>query len=106
MKKQIKVTLYKTGQENDFLTRLVANFNAGLKHQDVKPEDIQGYFAARNMAYLTTTNCLLEESETDQGIYMISEDGGETFTMSLEWAEVYELGENLEREGIYLEVTA
>jgi hypothetical protein len=35
-------------------------------------------------------NLQLVKDETEPNTYHISEDGGKTFTMSIEWAEIYE----------------
>lgn len=91
--KQVKlnVKLIKAGSENDVITRLIANCNEGQSKAQISPRDLEGYLNVRNGTYPTITNCKLVKDEEESNTYHVSEDGGKTFTLSLEWVEVHEL---------------
>lgn len=88
MKKSIKVQIYKTGTDSDVILRLIGNYNEGKG--DVSPRDIEGYFAVSRLAFPYTKSSSLVKGDSDSE-WHISEDGGKTFTMSLEWCIVHEL---------------
>lgn len=90
MKKTIKVQLHKSGSENDFLTRLVANVNEGKG--EVSIWEILGYISCEKAAFPSIKSGLgAYYHPENNNIMNISEDGGKTFTMTLEFCEVYEI---------------
>lgn len=95
MKKKLNVRLHKAGSENNSLTRLIANYNEGKSQ--ISPRDLEGYFMVMNGIYTNIGNYLLVK-DTEPNTYHVSEDGGETFTMTIEWVEVFELVEDTPNE--------
>jgi len=87
MKQKIKVDILKHGSENQYLLKAVARMNEGLCSFSIR--DLEGYFAVENAKY---NNKLVLISE--EGYCHVSEDGGDTFTLTLEWVEVHELVES------------
>ena len=92
MKKQINVKLLKYGSENDVITKMIANYNEGKV--EATPRDIEGYMITRNCMYPTLFDFKLVKSDEPGEVYHISEDGGKTFTLTMDWVEVHELIEN------------
>lgn len=91
MKKKINVKLIKSGSENDAITRLIANCNEGQEKAQISARDLEGYLNTRNAMYPTVTNNKLVKDEEESNTFHISEDGGKSFTMSIEFVEVREL---------------
>lgn len=89
--KKLNVKLFKSGSENDALTRLISNYNEGIEKAQITPRDIEGYLLTRNAIFSSINNYKLVKDETNPNTYNISEDGGKTFTISIEWAEIYSL---------------
>lgn len=89
---KINVKLLKYGGENDVITRMIANMNDA--NVAVSPRDLEGYLNVRNVAFPFTCNYAIVKDTEEPNTYHLSEDGGKTFTMSLEWIEIYVLPEN------------
>lgn len=86
MKEKIGVEIHKNGSENDVLLRMVGNVNeSGVK---ISPENIAAYLMVRNAMFPILFKFSFKQ---DKNSFHISEDGGETFTLSLTWKEVEEL---------------
>jgi len=86
MKSKIHVSLFKQGSENENLLRMVANHNEGTGN--VSLSDICGYMAGKKAMFPTISKyAVIQDGET----LHISEDNGQTFTLSLTWCEVHEL---------------
>lgn len=96
MKKKLNVSIYKRGTENDNILRLVANYNEGIA--DISPRDLEGYLATTKAIYPNVTHPINLIKGEEPNCYHVSEDGGKTFTLSLEWAEIYEL--SMDTEGL------
>ena len=91
MNKKLNVRLMKSGSENDAITRLIANYNEGQYKAQISPRDLEGYLATRNGIFPVTCDLKLVKDELEPNVYHISEDGGKSFTMSLEWVEIFEI---------------
>ena len=91
MQKKLNVKLMKSGSENDVITRMIANYNQGKV--DCSPRDLEGYLITRNAMFPTINNYKLVKDNEEPNTYHVSEDRGKTFTLSIEWVEVFELPE-------------
>lgn len=96
MKKKLNVSIYKSGSENDWILKMVANYNEGIS--DFSPRDLEGYFKCSLATFPTIKKGLQLIKGEEPNCYHVSEDGGKTFTLSLEWAEIYEL--SMDTEGL------
>lgn len=88
MKKRINVHLFKNGSSSDRILRMIGNYNEG--EGDISVRDLEGYFAVEKCTY-PITSCAELFPCNEPNSYAISEDGGKTFLMTLEFAEIYEL---------------
>lgn len=89
MKKKIAVEIHKTGSENDGLLRLVGNVNGmGL---GISKSAIMAYLAVKMAMFPLSSNY---STCTEGDTLHVSEDGGDTFTLSLTWKDVYELDQS------------
>jgi hypothetical protein len=89
-KNKLNVVIHKTGTANNNLLDSIGNYNEGKI--DFSPRDLEGWFTVEK-AYLPTTrkdHCLIKD-ETEPNLYHVSEDGGKSYTLSIEWVEVYEI---------------
>jgi len=86
MKSKIQVVIHKQGSENENLLRMVANHNEGTAQIDLS--DIVGYMYAKKAMFPTVSNYRVYN---DNGTLNISEDNGESFTLSLTFVELHEL---------------
>lgn len=93
MKQKINVVFHKLGTESESVIRMIANMNEGSVQ--FSPRDLEGYFNCRKASFVLALRdiCLVKDA-TDPNVYHISEDGGKTFILSLEWIDVYELQSN------------
>lgn len=90
MKQKMNVVIHKTGNESDVILRMIGNCNE--KGTTVSARDIEGYLMCRNSMFPTLHNFAIVRDDTRPGeYYSISEDGGATFTLTIEWCEIYEL---------------
>lgn len=89
MKTKINVEIHKNGSENDVILKAISNHNEGLCN--ILLNDVAGYIHTRKAMYPT-----IHKYHTDSGEnnLHISEDGGKTLTLSLQWVEVHELNES------------
>jgi hypothetical protein len=87
-----KVDLHKTGSCNDFITRMIANHNAGASRFNLI--DIVGYLNANKAAFPLTyggfSYCWNVYGPLGTQI-MISEDNNESYTMTITQVEMLEL---------------
>ena len=98
MKRKIKVTIHKHASENDFILRAIGNMNEG--NIPFSSVDLIGYLKMRK-AYLPSANGGYLWRSPDSDILAISEDGGKSLSLTLEWVEVHELSpadEEIEKE--------
>lgn len=98
MKTKISVEIHKNGTENDVLLRMIANINQGRVKDIPTKADIISYLTVRNSIWPISHEF---SHQVDEEYLHISEDGGKTFTLSLEWkevAEISELDEEIENE--------
>lgn len=86
---KINVKIQKNGIESEVLLRLVGNVNAGKAGVSVR--DLEGYFATRFSMFPMLDKTILVKDIEEPNTFHISEDGGKTFTLSMEWVEVTEL---------------
>ena len=88
MKKKINVTIHNHGSENEIILKCIGNMNSG--ECSFSPRDLEGYYTIQTAKYpkLPVTITKLDESGD---IYQVSENEGKSFTLTLEWIEVYEL---------------
>lgn len=96
-KSKYNVTIHKFGGENENILRAVANHNDGII--PISVEDIQGYIQTRRAMYpvIHSSYAAIKDDEKDY-ILNISEDGGKTYTLTLEYCEVFELSDYNEGE--------
>ena len=90
MTKKINVLIHKNGRESAMLLDCIGSMNEGKT--SFSPRDVEGYINMKS-AYLPATSkghCLIKD-ETEPNTYHISEDGGKTFTLSIEWVEVFSI---------------
>ena len=93
MKKKINVQLHKNGENSRFLLDCIGAYNAGKCNFSAR--DLEGYIAMQK-AYLPVTGkgFGLIKWEEKPNTYLLTDDGGETFVMTIEFAETYELKED------------
>lgn len=91
IKKKINLAILKSGEENSLITKMIANYNEGIEKSIISPRDLEGYLNFRNALWPTVTFLKLVKDEDEPNTFHVSEDGGKTFTLSLEWAETYTL---------------
>lgn len=93
MKQKIGVEIHKNGSENDVILRMIAHFNDGKVN--ITAGDVMGYLHARQAIYPTISNygCYIAHDGEGGKILCISEDGGETLTLTLTWKDIFELEE-------------
>lgn len=89
MKKKIAVEIHKSGSLSQEIISAIQNMNEG--NVSFSPDDLTGFIRMKSAMYpivyaQLSTNYNVGEKRLD-----ISEDGGETFTLSLTWKEVHEL---------------
>lgn len=89
MKKKINVVIHKAGSDSDKFVRLIGRYNEG--HSDLSVPDIEGFINTYNVMWHPVSSLKIVKDETEPNTYHISEDGGNTFTMSLEFVEIFEL---------------
>lgn len=89
MQKKLNVKIWKNGSESEVLLRLVGNVNEGKG--DVSVRDLEGYIATRKAMFPSVYEGLAISPDTEPNTYNISEDGGKTFTMQIEFVEIHEL---------------
>jgi hypothetical protein len=89
MKQKLNVVIHKLGNESDVILRMIGNCND--KGESVSARDLEGYLNCRNMMFPTLNNFALVRDNATGEYYNVSEDGGESFTLTIEWCEVYEL---------------
>lgn len=92
MTHKIKVEIYKPGEHTEFILKVVAVNNSGVR--EIGPLALQAYLQVRAAVY-NSTICDLAVLE-DMKLH-ISSDGGKTYSLTLEWVEVHELSE-IEKE--------
>jgi hypothetical protein len=92
MQKKLNVKINKTGQTNAVLLDVIARYNEGKC--DFSARDVEGWLTIQK-AYLpfTLPDALLVMDSKEGNTYHISEDGGKTFTLTIEWLEIYSLPE-------------
>ena len=89
MKTKISVDIHKSGQENDFILKAVANHNSGKAI--FRYLDLIGYCSMQNAVYPSIREMETIKTEDKFPVIHVSEDKGKTFTLTLTWKEVYEL---------------
>ena len=89
MKQKINVVIRKQGKENEALYRMIANMNEGLA--EFSARDLEGFLVCQKAAFPGISPYSFVKDEAEPNIYHVSEDGGKTFTLSLEWVEIVEL---------------
>ncbi|MGH2566026.1 MAG: hypothetical protein ACRDE5_16025 [Ginsengibacter sp.] len=96
MQKKLNVSIYKNGTDSAFILDCVGGYNE--RKAEFSPRDVEGYINMRKAFIPTLLNdyCLIKGEEPN--CYHVSEDGGKTLTLSLEWAEIYELVHDSEGE--------
>lgn len=93
MKKNFNVKIHKTGSLNDMILRVVGNFNDGKAA--ISLVDIQSYVTFNKSAFPSLYDgYYATRDEDDDSILRISEDGGESFTLTIEEIELHELDGN------------
>lgn len=89
MKQKINVSIHKKGDHTSEILEMVASMNDGKAK--ISLGDLQGYLKARAARWPNLSNDLGYIREGDGETLDISSDGGETFSLSLTWKEVWEL---------------
>lgn len=90
MKQKINVVIHRNGSTSAKILDIIGAMNEGKAN--FSPRDLEGHFAIER-AWMTTANkglTLVKDTE-ESNTYHVSEDGGKSFTLSLEWMEVREL---------------
>jgi hypothetical protein len=90
MKKKINVKIHKNGDTSRVLLDSIGTMNEGKVIFSAR--DVEGYINIQK-AFTPTMGkgyCIIPDKD-EPNTYHISEDGGKTFTLSLEWVEVMEL---------------
>lgn len=88
MKQKIGIELYKAGRFNEEILLAIANNNSGLSK--LLPADISGFLNLHNARQPEIYKGKTVPGDSPYELH-ISEDNGETFTLSLTWKEVEEL---------------
>ena len=89
---KINVKIHAVGSASDNILHAVGNLNSGKT--DFSPRDFEGWVIFEK-SYLPNSRkglTIVKDNE-EPNTYHVSEDGGKTFTMSLEWVEIYNLPE-------------
>lgn len=89
MKQKISVEIHKKGDHTNEILEMVASMNDGKAKISIA--DLQSYLKARAARWPTLSNDLGYVREGEGETLDISSDGGETFSLSLTWKEVWEL---------------
>lgn len=90
MKQKINVVIHKTGSNNGFILECTGETNAGKAQ--FSPRDLEGYLNMKKaFTPMSAEGYKLLKDETEPNTFHVSEDGGKTFTLSLEWVEVHNL---------------
>lgn len=89
MKKKINVAILKSGSENSAILQMIGYMNEGEKQFSAR--DMEGYLNCRVAQYPSVSDYSFTKSDEQGEVYHVSEDGGKTFTLTLEWIEVHEL---------------
>ncbi len=87
MKTKINVSIHKSGEMNNNILSLVASINEGKGY--VEMEDVIGWVKSERLIYSAIrgkVNCKVENEKLH-----ITEDEGESWTLTLEWTTVVEL---------------
>jgi hypothetical protein len=88
MKQKIGIELYKAGRFNEEILLAIANNNSGLSK--LLPADISGFLNLHNARQPEIYKGKTVPGDSPYELH-ISEDNGETFTLSLTWKEIEEL---------------
>ena len=87
MKQKIKVEIHKLGNSNYKVLEAVGKFNGG--ELELNRDVLEGYILGQRVEYPNLFKSLKLTNDGDT--LHISEDNGETVTLSLTWTEVHEL---------------
>ncbi len=91
-KTKFKVDLHKSGMENASLLAAVANHNNSIV--PISIVDLQSYMQVRKAMFPSSNDgYYATRSQESESILNISEDGGKTWTLTIEEIEVHELEE-------------
>lgn len=90
MKQKINVVIHKTGSENSFILDCIGQLNSGKSLFTIR--DLEGYLNMKKsfLPYLGKGYCIVKDTE-QSNTWHISEDSAGSYTLSLEFVEVYEL---------------
>lgn len=96
-KSKYNVTIHRNGSENEMILRAIASHNEGLI--PVSIEDLMGYVQTKRAMFplIYSGHTAIKDDEKDY-VLNISEDGGKTYTLTLEYCEVFELSDFNEGE--------
>ena len=98
-KSRYNVTIHKTGVHNGNILTAVSNHNEGIVPVDIK--DFQSWLQVWRAIFPTVYWGLVAITEDDAPhILYISEDGGATYTLTLEYCEIFQLEDYNEGEEI------
>lgn len=86
-KTKIAVEIHKEGSSNHVILKAIGRHNG--EENVIDRETLRGYILGQKVEYPNLYKNLIVKNEGDN--QFISEDGGETFTLSLTWKEVEEL---------------
>jgi hypothetical protein len=99
-KKKLNIDINKVGSNNSFILECIGEYNAGKA--EFSPRDLEGYLNMKKaFTPLSAAGYCMVKDELDANTYHISEDGAETFTLSIEWAEIHQIhktDEEIEKE--------
>jgi hypothetical protein len=88
--KKINVKILKSGGQSGKILETISYMNEGK--DSFSPRDLEGYCNVTRIWLNSSYPGLTLVKDTDEpNTFHISEDGGKTFTLSLEWVEVREL---------------
>lgn len=86
VKTVIRVDIHKNGHENEYILKAIGSHNSGQSRFTM--QDFRGYVNFKKAVFPSASNYKVIE---EWPISHMSEDGGDTFTLSLTWNEVEEL---------------
>lgn len=89
VKTVIRVDIHKNGHENEYILKAIGSHNSGQSRFTM--QDFRGYVNFKKAVFPSASNYKVIE---EWPISHMSEDGGDTFTLSLTWNEVKEAFDN------------